>query len=64
MPTFLSAGVYHGAMRQAAVQLPAQYFGVLLAAGKYGRAGEAHAVSAHAPFLTDDDISRIVDGRE
>ena len=51
-------------MRQAAVQLPAQYFGVLLAAGKYGRAWEAYTVRAHAPFLADDDISRIVDGRE
>ena len=64
MPTFLSAGVYHGAMRQAAVQLPAQYLGVLLAAGKYGRAGEAHAESARATILTYDDIWRRVDGRE
>ena len=38
MPTFLSAGVYHGAMRQAAVQLPAQYLGVLLAASLTGGA--------------------------
>lgn len=60
MPTFLSAGVYHGAMRQAAVQLPAQYLGVLLAAGKYGRAGEAHAVSAHAPFLTEGDMRMVL----
>lgn len=64
MPTFLSAGVYHGAMCQTTIQLPAQYLDALLAASEYGRAGGAHVVGAYALFLADDNISWTADGRE